>query len=276
MTGFGGLRRASLRPWTLGLAVLLLLTALAGCGTTGPGPDDLRDRVTASDETPEARRARVRFELAAAYFGRGQLTTALDEVKLAIAADPTLGPAFNLRGLIYSNLGDNALAEASFQRAIQLNPRDGDAMHNLGWHYCREQRYADADPIFARALATPQYRDVGRTWLAQGVCLARAGRLEEAERTLTRAFEIEAGNPAVAVNLAEVLYRRGEFERSRYYVGRVNQRAELVSAETLWLAVRIENRLGNRTALNELGNQLVSRFPQSTEARAFQRGRFDD
>lgn len=270
--GPGWVRRAAVAVLTSLMGVVIL----AGCGTTGGGSGDLRDRVTASDESPEARRARVRFELATAYFGRGQLTTALDEVKLAIAADPTLGPAFNLRGLIYSSLGDTALAEASFQRAIQINARDGDAMHNLGWHYCREQRFAEADQLFARALATPQYRDASRTWLSQGVCQARAGRLEEAERTLTRAFEVDAGNAAIAINLAEVLYRRGEFERARYYVRRVNQNADLVSAETLWLAVRVENRLGNRTGLNEWGTQLVNRFPQSAEARAFQRGRFDD
>lgn len=271
-----GIVRRRWPHWIAGLLAGVMAVLMAGCGTTGPMPGDLRDRVTASDESPEARRARVRFELAAAYFGRGQLTTALDEVKLAIAADPTLGPAFNLRGLIYSSLGDGALAEASFQRAIQINARDGDAMHNLGWHYCRDQRYDEADALFVRALATPQYREVIRTWLAQGVCQARAGRLEEAERTLTRAFEVDAGNAAVAVNLAEVLYRRGEFERSRYYMGRVNQNADLVSAETLWLAIRIENRLGNRARLNELGTQLINRFPQSAEARAFQRGRFDD
>ncbi len=255
----------------------LLVALLAGCGTgVGLQGGELRDRVTASDESPDARRARVRFELASAYFSRGQVATALDEVKLALAADPTLGPAHNLRGLIYSNLGDSALAESSFQRALQINPRDGDALHNLGWHLCRERRYAEADEQFTRALATPQYREVIRTWLAQGVCQARGGRLDDAERTLTRAFEVEAGNPAISVNLAEVLYRKGEFERARYHVRRVNQVVDLVSAETLWLAIRIENRLGNRAGLNEMGNQLVNRFPQSSEARAFLRGRFDD
>ena len=49
------------------------------------------------------------MELASAYFGRGQMTTALDQVKLAIAADPQYGEAFNLRGLIYANLGDATL-----------------------------------------------------------------------------------------------------------------------------------------------------------------------
>ena len=93
---------------------------------------ETRDRVTASDEPEAQQRARARMELASAYFGQNQMTTALDQVKLAIAADPNYGEAFNLRGLIYANLGDQALAEESFKRALQLNPRDADTMHNYG------------------------------------------------------------------------------------------------------------------------------------------------
>ena len=84
------------------------------------------------------------MDLASAYFSRGQMTTALDQVKLAIAADPHYGEAFNLRGLIYANLGDQALAEDSFKRALQINPRDADTMHNYGWYLCQQKRYPEA------------------------------------------------------------------------------------------------------------------------------------
>jgi type IV pilus assembly protein PilF len=255
------------------LAALLLLGP-AGCAA---GPDgELRDRVTTSDETQEARRARVRLELAAAYFARGQMNVALDEVKLALAADPTLGPAFNLRGLIYSNLGENQLAEDSFRRAMSLNPRDGDTLHNFGWYLCRERRYAEANDLFERAINEPRYREMVRTLLAQGVCQARAGQYPLAERTLTRAYELDAANPATAFNLAEVLLRRGELERARYYIRRVNAQPDFANAESLWLAARIEHRLGNAAGANDFANQLRSRFPQSPEARAFEQRRFDD
>jgi type IV pilus assembly protein PilF len=258
-----------------------MTVALSACVNT-PGSTTvtetvgLRDRVTASDESPEARRARVRLELASAYFSRGQFTTALDEVKLSIAADPSVSAAFNLRGLIYSQLGDSALAEDSFRRALQLNPRDPDVLHNFGWHLCRERRFADADAQFAQALALPAYRDMVRSLLAQGVCHAQAGQTAAAERSLTRANELDPGNPVVSFNLAEVLLRKGEFERARFLVRRVQAVPENITAETLWLAARIENRLGNRVALGDFGNQLVNRFPQSSEARAFQRGAFDE
>lgn len=273
--------RAAARIVSCG-ALLVAAVLLAGCAATGGGPGhapsgtETRDRVTASDESEASKRARVRLELAAAYFGRGQMTTALDEVKLAIAADPTLGAAFNLRGLIYANLGDHTLAEESFRRALQLDARDADAMQNFGWYLCQQKRYDEADAMFRQALAVPQYRDSPRTMLTQGICQARAGQWMQAEGTLTRAYQLDPGNPAIAVNLTEVLYRRGEYERARFHIRRVNNMPNVANAQTLWLAARIENRLGNRQGSQDLGTQLRDRFPQSPEAAAFGRGQFDE
>jgi type IV pilus assembly protein PilF len=78
------------------------------------------------------------------------------------------------------------------------------------------------------------------------------------------------------LNLADVLYKRGEFERARFYIRRVNQREEISNAQTLWLALRIENRMGNRSGVDDYGRQLRNRFPQASETLAYERGRFDD
>ena len=254
---------------------------IAGCATVRtstpvPPTTELKDRMTASDEPDAVKRGHARMDLAAAYYGRGQMTTALDQIKLSILADPTSSQAFNLRGLIYANLGEPALAEESFRRALQINPRDADTMQNLGWYLCQLKRYPEGDALFNQALAVPNYRDAPRTLLTQGVCQAYAGQLAESEATLTRAYEIDPGNPATAVNLSEVLYRRGEFERARFYIRQVNKLPDISSAQTLWLAVRIENRLGNRQGTQEFGTQLRNRFPDSREASSFQRGAFDE
>lgn len=264
------------RRW---LPALLLIAALAACATRTTVTEsvgDGKDIVTASDESDAGKRARLRMELASGYFGRGQMTTALDQVKQAIATDPLYGEAFNLRGLIYANLGETTLADESFRRALQINPRDFDAMHNYGWYLCQQKRYAESTSFFNQALAQPQYRGQSRTLLAQGVCLAFAGQLAESEATLTRAYELDPSNPFTATNLAEVLFRRAEYERARFYVRRVNVQTDVANAQTLWLAARIESKLGNRQGASEFGGQLRGRFPDSREAAAFARGEFDE
>ncbi len=257
------------------LAWCAALVLLVGCVAV-PQPGDPREIVTASDQTDASKRAGVRLELAAAYFARGQGTTALDEVKLAIAAKPDMAEAYNLRGLIYASLGEVPLAEESFQRALQLSPRDADTMHNYGFFLCQQRRYPEAERQFSSALEQPQYRDPPRTLLAQGICQARAGDFARAERTLSRSYELDPANPATAFNLSDVLMRRGELERARFYIGRVNAVPELSNAQTLWLAARIEHKRKNPTAVEEFGSQLRARFPGSRESAAFERGQLDE
>lgn len=261
------------RALVAALAAAVLALALAGCATAPAGGQDLR---TASDMTDADRRARLRMELAAGYFGRGQNATALDEVKQALAARPDLPEAYNLRGLIYASMGEPRLAEESFLRALQLNPADGDAMHNFGWFLCQQRRFDEAAVQFDRAIVQPRYRDVPRTLLAKGLCQARAGRLTDAERTLSRAYEMDPANPAAAFSLGELLFQLNEYERARFYLRRVNAQEASSNAQSLWLAARIEKRLGNDIGARGLGEQLLRRFPQSPQALRFERGEFDD
>ncbi len=258
----------------------LLLAAALGLPGLLPGPLHAQglasDPVTSSDETEIQRRARLRLELAAAYFAEGQYATALDEVKQALAAQPEAVAAFNLRGLIHAALGDAARAGESFERALALDPRDADSLHNYGYFRCQRGQWAEADALFERALAQPTYRQRARTLLVQGVCARQAGDLPRAQGLLQQAFDLDANQPAAAMNLAEVLLRRGEPERARFYVKRVNDRADLRNAESLWLLARIEHRLGQTAEVAALGQQLRSRYPEARETAAFDRGAFDE
>ena len=175
--------RGMVRRFAAG-ATLISLSLLAGCVAQPTASSEsasrdpvvnapvtttgTRDHVTQSDETDASRRARVRLELAGAYFGRGQMTTALDEVKKSIAADPNVSAAFNLRGLIYGSLGDHRLAEESFRQALRIDPRDADSMQNFGWYLCQQARFGEAHALFLQALAIPQYQDTMSDELEDG------------------------------------------------------------------------------------------------------------
>jgi type IV pilus assembly protein PilF len=253
---------------------LLLLAACASqpAGDTTPPPAQRK----APTESDVQRRAEVRLELAALYFSRGQSQTALEELRQAMALRPEWAEAFGMQGLIQAAQGDLAAAEASFKRALGIAPGDGDVLHNYGWFLCQQRRFAESDAQFELAVLNPRYRDVARSLLAQGVCRARDQRWAEAEKSLARSYELDPANPATAFNLAEVLLRRGELERARFYTRRINQQAEQVSAQSLWLAARIERRIGNAEGLQDFARQLRDRFPQSPEALQLERGRFDE
>ncbi|MCB2032330.1 MAG: type IV pilus biogenesis/stability protein PilW, partial [Ottowia sp.] len=66
-----------------------------------------------------------------------------------------------------------------------------------------------------------------------------------------------------------------DMQRAQFYIRRLNN-SELANAETLWLGIRVERRLGNSQAMQQLAAQLRRRFPQSKELLAYERGAFND
>ncbi|OOG37872.1 type IV pilus biogenesis/stability protein PilW [Polaromonas sp. A23] len=262
--------------WLSACWVVVLLAGCAGTpgassGTAGGRPEIM----TESDEPDSRRRARIRLELAANYFQQGQTNVALDELKQALATDPTYADAYNLRGLVYMRMNDNALAEDSFRRAVTLNPRDGGALHNYGWLLCQQKRYSESIALFGRAVAIPQYADQAKTLMAQGICQISAGQAAEGERSLSQSYELDAGNPITGYHLSRALFQRGDLTRAQFYIRRVNN-SDLARAETLWLGIKVERSLGNREAMLQLADQLKKRFGQSSEAAAYARGAFNE
>ncbi|MCF8169000.1 MAG: type IV pilus biogenesis/stability protein PilW [Rhodoferax sp.] len=253
----------------------LVFAALAGCAANPRSSASNADLVTESDEPDTSRRARIRLELAVGYFDKGQTTIALDELKQSINADPNFFEAYNLRGLIYMRLNDIGLAEESFKRALSINPKAATVQHNYGWLLCQQSRMAEAQVLFNSALTNPAYGDRAKTWMTLGLCQLRADQSGQAEVSLLRSYELDAGNPITGYNLANLFFQRADYVRAQFYVRRINN-SELANSESLWLGVKVERKLQNREALAQLGNQLKKRYPQSREAAAFDRGAFDE
>ncbi|MCX7256412.1 MAG: type IV pilus biogenesis/stability protein PilW [Polaromonas sp.] len=263
----------------IGMAACWAVVLLAGCAgglpRTPPVSGNQADLMTASDEPEQRRRARLRLELASAYFEQGQIKVALDEIKQSLVIDPSFVEAYNLRGLVYMRLNEMPLAEDSFRRAQNLNPQDASVAHNYGWLLCQQARYGEAIQYFGQAIANPSYTGKAKTLMAQGVCQISAGQLSEAEQSLRHSYELDAGNPVTGYNLASLLYKRGDLIRAQFYIRRLNN-SELANAETLWLGIKTEYKLNNREAVLQLAGQLKKRFAQSPQVTAYEKGSFNE
>jgi len=261
--------------------VCALVVWLSGCaqGVSGPAaaarPDHRVDLQTESDETPNQRRARMRLELATAYFQQGQTHVALDEIKQAIAIEPAYADAYNLRGLVFMRLNDLTLASDSFERALALNPRDADATHNYAWLRCQQTHYEASEKLFAQAIASPGYAHSAKSWMAQGLCQLRAGQTAAAEESLVQSYALDATNPVTSYNLARLLFERGDAQPAQPYMRQLNK-SPMANAETLWLGIQIEQQLKNTVAVAALGKQLRDRFAESSELIAYEKGAFHD
>jgi type IV pilus assembly protein PilF len=234
------------------------------------------DLLTESDEPDARKRARLRLQLAVAYFDKGQSSDALDQIKQSIAADPTLSEAYNLRGLVYMRLNKLELAEDSFRRALAYTSSPASVLHNLGWLLCQQQsRLGEAIQFFAEALASPSYAEKSKTWMTQGLCQQRYGNAVEAENSFMKSYELDPNNPVSAYNLALLLFQNDNFVKSQFYIRRLNN-GSYANAESLWLGIKVERQLNNTSAMMQLAAQLKKRFPDSREYAAFEKRLFNE
>ena len=253
--------------------LLSLVVALSACASDPGGPTPPGTMVIG--EVSDARnRARLHTELASAYYSRGSMAIALDELRTAVAADSSYAPAHSMFGLVYMQLRENPRAQESFERALSYSPNDSDINHNYGWFLCQTERAPESIKYFLHAIRNPLYPTPWRSYAAAGVCSQRMKNEKQAEEFFERALRLEPDEPSSLLQLGQIRYRQGSLEDARRLVGRFNRLAG-PTAESLWLAVRVERKLGQRVAERNYATELRRRYPGSPEYQALQRGEFD-
>ncbi len=225
-------------------------------------------------ETDVSRRAQIRIDLAAGYYQQRAFAQSLEELRAALAIDANSAQAYGMLGLVYMELGEQARAEDGFRQALRIAPGDSDLLNNYGWFLCQTGRSDQAIPQFQAALKNPLYATPARPLHNAGICSLRIGDELGAESYFLRSFQIDPRNPVAMYNLGEINLRRGDLDRARFYSRRLLDTFP-PSAETLWLAIRIERKGSDRDSFNSLSAQLRRLFPGSREAELLQRGAFD-
>jgi type IV pilus assembly protein PilF len=219
-------------------------------------------------------RAQVHTELGAAYYSRGQLAVALEELKAAVNSDARYAPAYNMLGLVYMELLEFSQAEESFQRAFSLDENNPEFHNNYGWFLCQRGRADDAIKHFFTALKNPLYATPEKSYVNAGVCSIKKGDVEGAETFFLKVLKLRAQEPQALYYLSELAGKRKDYFEAKNYLAQLLQTVA-PGPEILWLAVRIERQLGNREAEAGYGAQLRKHFPDSREALALRSSQYD-
>ncbi|OGV66147.1 MAG: hypothetical protein A3K19_19635 [Lentisphaerae bacterium RIFOXYB12_FULL_65_16] len=127
---------------------------------------------------------------------QGKLPEAIDHLKKAVALEPESANAWNALGIAHQRQGDRAEAQKALEESVRLDPENGYTLRNLGG------LLADATPekglqyLQRAALLLPQDQ---ATQYGYGLCLAKTGKTEEADRVLIAAMGL-----APYTNIAEL------------------------------------------------------------------------
>lgn len=248
------------------LALWFAMSALAGCAA--PSGDrsgfEQAKNVNAS--------AKVHTELAGMYYERAQLGVALGELEQALRADQNYAPAYNVRGLVNLALREYKEAEQDFQQSLRLDKNDSDTHNNYGWFLCQRGREKESISHFMAAIKNPLYGTPERAYLNAGICAKKAGDSKDAEEFLQRALLVQPALTEAMLPLAELSFANGDYVAAKKYFAGYSEKSDNLTAEQLWLAVRIERKVGDRNSEASYSMQLRKRYPDARETQLLTSG----
>src|SRR6266540_5014297 len=126
----------------------------------------------------------ARLNLAIAHFYAGRRAEAAADARASAERMPSNATAHYMVGVIAKS--DNRVedAAAAFGRVLELDPLDAGSLVGLGQIHLQQRRYAEALPLFERALAAEPY-NVTAAYNA-ALALTRVGRAEDGRRAMAR------------------------------------------------------------------------------------------
>lgn len=238
---------------------LMLITLLAGCGTTGSGNNSgLQPSATTN------RVALTNLNLGIEYMRTGSMERALEKLNRAYEADPRYFGIHNAYGLLYQRLGKPQQAETHFKRAIELNSNDSNSKNNYGSFLCQQNRYAEAEDIFLSAAENPLYDTPEIAYANAGTCASMNERDDLAEQYFRRALSLNPEVPSALLQMAQLSYDQGNVLSARGYL----QRYQAIARHTpvsLLLGIRIERELGDKNAVSSYEMLLRNNYPDSIQ-----------
>lgn len=254
---------------------ILLAALVAGCAGNPAQQAGSELPVAQQSSSNDAQdRARKHVELGTLYYQTSNMGVALQEARMAIEADANFALAYNLLGLIHMYLQENGPAQTNFEKASRLAPADPDIANNYGLFLCRNGQEREAIRQFMIAVKNPLYKTPTRPYTNAGLCALSIKDEKAAEEFFQRAAMADGSNATPLFQLADIAFRRGDYYNAKKYIAEVHRLGE-PDAETLWLALRIERKLGDRQAEAGFSSQLRRKFAGTPQHQALMQGKYE-
>jgi type IV pilus assembly protein PilF len=242
------------------LSISLLSALQLACATSSPQQAPVAPGGTNSEL------ASVNTQLGLGYLRNGQVELAWERLNTALEADPNYATAHNGVALVYDRLNEPEKAEQHFKRAIELNPSDSAAQTNYGVFLCQRGRIDEGEKYFLKAVQNPLYNKPAMAYTNAGMCKLRADDPSGAEVYFRAALRADPRFGVALLNMAELSLDNEQYLSARAYM----QRYEEVSkhnSRSLWIGIRIEEKLGDKDAVSSFAMLLKASYPDSPETQ---------
>lgn len=125
--------------------------------------------------------------------------------------------SYSILGHLYTSKGDFTSAVPALEKAVELDPTSQGNRFELAMAYERSGNIASAVPIFEQLIAEDSTNAVvtnylGYLWADQGI------KLDEAERLIALALEVDSANGAYLDSYGWVYYKKRAYDKAEKYL----------------------------------------------------------
>ena len=190
--------------------VCLVLMLISGSGCSLPKIIILNDPLSAEEH----------IKLGRIYETEGKSDLAMQQYETAAKQDAKSVTAYLLIGDLSYRNGMYDAAESAYEKAVKLQPGNGDIYNNLCWVYLKQNRKIDkAEQLIKKAMAaTPEHK--GYYLDTMGVILLKLERPAESITALRQALDLVPGDQSeyvaeIYTHLVEAYRKSGDEVRAR-------------------------------------------------------------
>jgi type IV pilus assembly protein PilF len=214
--------------------------------------------------------AQINAKLGLSYMQHGNYEVAEAKLKRALQQEPKLGEAHHYLAELYRRTDRPDLAKPQYRTALKYSPEDMSLHNNFGVYLCDQGDYAEAVKELAMVAASRNYNRPDEAYANAGLCALRIPDEVQAEKYLRSALAMNSRLPNALYQMAELSYKQQNYMKARAFMQRYAAVASQ-SPQSLLLGVRLELALGDRQAVDGYAMRLSTEFPDAEETLELER-----
>lgn len=266
---------------------LLGLSLLSGCGLFGSKdaamtPDQQMAAFIAHEHKTNAAnqglqpstndgktKAGIYTSLGTAYLQDGHPRQAIRELQKATQIDNNYADAYNVMGLAYGQLAQNALARQAFEQALAIDAKNPEYRNNFGAFLVNTGDYRAAIAQLKQATADPLYSTPQFAWTNLAQAYAGLKNPQAARNALNRALYLLPNYPPALQILADMDFKAGRADAAYSHL-QVVLAQEPDNANALLLAGQIMAQQGRSAQATAFWQRCVNAAPYSSAGKQAQ------